>query len=274
MASTDQPHGFDRLIEIMAALRAPGSGCPWDLEQTFETIAPYTIEEAYEVADAIEHGELVDLKQELGDLLLQVVYHARLAEEQDAFTIADVVAAICEKMIRRHPHVFGETKISSSDELDGLWQRIKQEEKAAAGKDADETGLLKSVPIGLPALTRSLKLQDEAARVGFDWPSITPVFDKAREELAELEAAVEETSGDGDRSAIEDEYGDFLFVVANMARHLKIDPEQALRRTCGKFTRRFGHIERRLGEQRRRMQDCQLDEMEALWDEAKALEER
>jgi MazG family protein len=264
---------IDRLVEIMAALRTPDSGCPWDLKQSFETIAPYTIEEAYEVADAIEKNDMAALKDELGDLLFQVVYHARLAQEDGAFELGDVVDAVCEKMVRRHPHVFGDETARSAEDVNGLWERIKAEEKSQSGNRPAETGLLDGVPIGLPALTRSVKLQNKAARVGFDWPSIAPVFDKAREELGELEQAIAAAEGnDGDRDAIEDEYGDFLFVVANMARHLEIDPERALRRTCTKFMRRFTHVERTLASQGRSLDQANLEEMERLWVEAKGLE--
>jgi len=261
------------LVAIMAALRTPGTGCPWDLEQNFETIAPYTLEEAYEVADAIEKKDMAALKDELGDLLFQVVYHAQMAQEDGAFEFDDVVDVICEKMVRRHPHVFGDESVQSSTEVDGLWERIKAEEKAQSGEQQADKGLLDSVPFAFPALTRSIKLQNKAARVGFDWPSIPPVFEKAREELGELEHAIAAAqSGDGDADAIEDEYGDFLFVVANMARHLKIDPERALRRTCAKFTRRFSHVERALAAEGRTPDQADLDEMERLWNEAKALE--
>jgi MazG family protein len=273
MAATTPRSKIDALIEIMAALRTPGSGCPWDLKQTFETIAPYTIEEAYEVAEAIGERDMAALKDELGDLLLQVVYHARIAEETGAFVFNDVVDAISEKMVRRHPHVFGNETIGSDAELDGQWERIKAQEKANDGS-ATETHLLDDVPKALPALTRSLKLQKKAARVGFDWPSIAPVFEKAREELGELEEATTRADADGSRDDIEVEYGDFLFVIANMARHLKIDPEHALRRACGKFTQRFGHIEKRISDQGRTLDECDLQEMEELWNEAKALESK
>lgn len=275
-----------RLIEIMAALRTPGSGCPWDLEQTFATIAPYTVEEAYEVADAIQRGDLLDLKDELGDLLLQVVYHARMAEEQDAFAFGDVVEAITSKMIRRHPHVFGDADARAAGMPQGFWSRIKAEEKtakqAARGEEARDAGLLDDVPLGLPGLTRATKLQDKAAKAGFDWPSLGPVFEKLREEIGELSEVALPADPRGetpDRSAarqakVEEEYGDLLFVMANVARHLKLDPEAALRSANRKFTRRFAHIERRLAEQGRAPQDSSLAEMDALWDEAKARERK
>jgi ATP diphosphatase len=299
-----------RLIEIMAALRTPGTGCPWDLEQTFETIAPYTIEEAYEVADAIARNDLVDLKDELGDLLLQVVYHTRMAEEQDAFAFGDVVEAITSKMIRRHPHVFGTAEERAAGAAPGFWARIKAEERAAkaaerasfpsplvgegqgGGESAAPTmplpsgrrgdGLLADVSLALPALTRAVKLQDKAAKVGFDWPSLAPVFDKMREELSELEQVAlpaDPRGSEPDRSPertarIEEEFGDLLFVMANVARHLKLDPEAALRAANAKFVRRFTHIEQRLAEQSRTPDQSTLEEMDALWDEAKAQERR
>ena len=286
-----------RLIEIMAALRAPGTGCPWDLEQSFETIAPYTIEEAYEVADAIARRDLVDLKDELGDLLLQVVYHARMAEEQHAFAFGDVVEAITAKMIRRHPHVFGSDEERAAGAAPGFWAKIKAEERAAKAAARDEAqptaaaaplpagrrgdGLLADVSLALPALTRAIKLQDKAAKVGFDWPSLAPVFDKMREELAELEQVALPADPRGaaaDRPGptpeLEEEFGDLLFVMANVARHLKLDPEAALRAANQKFVRRFHHIERRLAEGNRAPADSTLAEMDALWDEAKALEKQ
>jgi nucleoside triphosphate diphosphatase len=271
-----------RLIEIMAALRTPGSGCPWDLEQTFASIAPYTIEEAYEVADAIQRGDITHLKDELGDLLLQVVYHARMAEETGAFEFGDVVEVITSKMIRRHPHVFGDAQAVARGAEDGFWARIKAEEKAAknsgAGREPDS--LLDDIPSALPGLTRAVKLQNKAAGVGFDWPSLEPVFDKLREELAELEevALPADPRGSDPRESaeqtakIEEEFGDLLFVVANVARHLKLDPEAALRGANEKFVRRFRHIERRLDEQGRSPAQSDLSEMDALWDEAKAHE--
>ncbi len=260
-----------RLIEIMAALRNPDGGCPWDLEQTFATIAPYTVEEAYEVADAIARGDLVGLKDELGDLLLQVVYHARMAEERGAFAFADVVEAITAKMIRRHPHVFGTAQERAAGAAPGFWDRAKAAERTA---DTD-AGLLDDVPVALPALTRAIKLQNKAAKVGFDWPSLTPVLAKLTEELAEFEEAVVAhgalpKGSDADRQAIEEEFGDLLFVVANVARHLKIDPESALRAANEKFIRRFRYIEARLGEQGRSPAQSDLAEMDALWDAAKS----
>ncbi|MFN0219132.1 MAG: nucleoside triphosphate pyrophosphohydrolase [Hyphomicrobium sp.] len=346
MTKTQEPsRDVARLIEIMAQLRTPETGCPWDLEQTFETIAPYTIEEAYEVADAIARGDLADLKDELGDLLLQVVYHARMAEELGAFQFGDVVDGVTRKMIRRHPHVFGDATARDAGAVKGLWETIKAEERAEKARERarlaqlvipdaapgavirdpgpesqqgasgsrrtpsselasagmttfpDAASLLANVPLALPALTRALKLQDKAAKVGFDWPNLAPVFDKLKEEIAEFEAVAlpadprgaansgaPATSGrlDGGESdaasksssegAIKEEFGDLVFVMANIARHLKIDPEAALRGANQKFTRRFAHIEARLAEKGRTPEQSSLEEMDALWDEAKAIE--
>jgi ATP diphosphatase len=264
------------LLAVMAALRTPGTGCPWDLEQTFRTIAPYTIEEAYEVADAIERGDMADLKDELGDLLLQVVYHARIAQEQQAFAFGDVADAITAKMIRRHPHVFGSEAERAAGAAPGFWERIKTAERAEASlaDGASEPSILDGVPDGLPALTRALKLQSKAARVGFDWPSLGPVFDKLKEELGELEEVLVGGETAPDRTKIEEEFGDLLFVVANVARHLKVDPEAALRAANHKFTRRFHAIERKLAEDGRAPAQSTLAEMDQLWDEAKADERR
>jgi ATP diphosphatase len=269
---------IDDLIAVMAALRTPGTGCPWDLEQNFSTIAPYTIEEAYEVADAIARGDLAELKEELGDLLLQVVYHARLAEEQGAFDFAGVVDAIVNKMIRRHPHVFGDAAARSAGAAKGWWERIKAEEKAAkalvSGSDAagltpDQVqSLLDDVPVALPALIRAVKLQDKAAKAGFDWPSLAPVLAKMKEELAELEECV----ASANRAKIEEEFGDLLFVIANVARHLRLDPESALRAANQKFILRFRYIEERLASGGKTPQQSSLEEMDALWNEAKARE--
>jgi nucleoside triphosphate diphosphatase len=254
------------LVAIMAALRTPGSGCPWDLEQTFQTVAPYTIEEAHEVADAIARGDLDDLRDELGDLLLQVVFHARMAEESGKFAFADVVQAITEKLIRRHPHVFGDTGQLSADEVSGLWQRIKAEEKAARGKSGNaEAGALSGVPGTLPALARALKLQEKAGAVGFDWGSIGPVLEKIQEEAAEIAEAAK----GGDKAKVSGEIGDLLFAVVNVARHLGVEPESALRATNAKFARRFAAIEATLAAQGRRPEDATLAEMDALWDAAK-----
>lgn len=256
-----------RLIEIMAALRTPGSGCPWDLEQDFRSIAPYTIEEAYEVADAIEREDLADLKDELGDLLLQVVFHARMAQEQDAFVFQDVVDAICDKLIRRHPHVFGGADSLDAGRVSAQWDEIKAREKAAK-QGAPAESLLEGVPLALPALTRALKLQQKASKVGFDWDDAQQVLSKIREETEEVAAELA-APGAQASPALEEEIGDLLFVVANLARHAKVDPEQALRGANAKFERRFRHIERRLAEAGRSPDAASLDEMEALWVEAK-----
>ena len=264
---------IERLIEIMAALRTPGSGCPWDLEQNFATIAPYTIEEAYEVADAIERDDMDDLKDELGDLLLQVVFHARMAEELGAFAFDDVADAISEKMIRRHPHVFGDIDADDAAAVKVNWETIKAEEKAerAARREAwgsadERTGFLDDVPRSLPALQRAFKLQKRAARVGFDWPDAAPVIGKIREEVDEL---AHELASGSDQTRLADEIGDLLFAVANLARHLGIDPEAALSGTNGKFVRRFTEIERSLETAGKSLVEASLDEMEAIWVAAK-----
>jgi ATP diphosphatase len=265
-----------RLIEIMAALRTPGTGCPWDLEQTFATIVPFTLEEAYEVADAIERGDFADLRDELGDLLLQVVFHARMAEEVGRFDFGGVVEAITAKLIRRHPHVFADARDLSSDDVTALWGRIKAEEKRlraeareAAGVPAEEaTGALAGVPLALPALTRALKLQEKAGKVGFDWNDPRAVLAKLREEIDEVEAELDA----GAEDKVASEVGDLLFAVANLARHLAVDPEGALRGANAKFERRFAHIEARLGADGRAPEGASLDEMEALWEEAKRIE--
>jgi len=261
--SEDQPP-LSRLLAIMARLRDPVGGCPWDLEQSFATIAPYTVEEAYEVADAIERGDLKDLKEELGDLLFQVVFHARMAQEAGAFNFDDVAAAIVDKMLRRHPHVFGQAAHRTADEQTLAWEVLKQRERA--GKERH--GILDDVPVGLPALTRAVKLSKRAARVGFVWPSVAEVLDKLDEEVAELKA---EVTG-GDRARLRDELGDVLFVVANLARQLDIEPEDALRSTNAKFVRRFGFIEAELARDGRTPDQSDLAEMDALWDAAKAAE--
>jgi len=252
-----------RLIEIMAALRTPGSGCPWDLEQTFDTIAPYTLEEAYEVADAIARGDLDHLKDELGDLLLQVVFHARMAQEQDKFDFGGVVEAITTKLIRRHPHVFADEHGHTAEAVKGLWERIKAEEKADRGEAP--AGALSGVPVALPALTRALKLQNKAGQVGFDWNDPRAVLAKIREEADEIEAALDAQNV----AHAATEVGDLLFAVVNLARHLQADPEGILRATNQKFERRFAFIERALAAQGKRPQDATLAEMDALWDAAK-----
>jgi MazG family protein len=262
------------LLAVMARLRDPETGCPWDLEQSFATIAPYTIEEAYEVADAIAREDLDGLKDELGDLLLQVVYHAQLASEEDRFAFADVVDAITAKMIRRHPHIFEDAGLREGFESSGLWERIKAEEKAER-RGATGASILDDVPVGLPGLTRAVKLQSRAARVGFDWPNLEPVLDKIEEEIGELKAAIAaEGAGAGGSPQVVEEFGDLLFVMANVARHLGIDPEDALRNANAKFVRRFGSIEASLRKEGRAPQDSTLKEMDALWDQAKDAERK
>jgi nucleoside triphosphate diphosphatase len=258
-----------RLLEIMARLRTPDIGCPWDLEQNFATIAPYTLEEAYEVADAIARDDLTDLKEELGDLLLQVVFHARMAEEQRAFDFGDVVQTITEKLIRRHPHVFGDERSQTPEAVKGLWERIKTEEKAARG-GAKQAGALAGVPIALPALTRALKLQEKAGKVGFDWNDPRAVLHKIREEADEIEEALDNPAADTAEAAAE--VGDLLFAAVNLARHLHADPEALLRQTNRKFERRFAAIESALAAKGKAPQDATLAEMDALWDEAKRAE--
>jgi nucleoside triphosphate diphosphatase len=262
-----------RLIEIMAALRTPETGCPWDLEQNFASIVPFTIEEAYEVADAIARNDLVDLRDELGDLLLQVVFHARMAEEQSAFAFPDVVEAITGKLVRRHPHVFGDARDLAPEEVKALWATIKAEEKAeraaARGISADAPkSLLDGITPALPGLTRATKLQEKAATVGFDWDDVALVVGKVREEADEVAEAVES----GDRDKIEDEIGDLLCAVANLARHAGVDPEAAIRRSNAKFERRFRFIEQALSSMGKTPADSDLWEMDGLWNEAKAAE--
>jgi len=267
---------ISRLIEIMAQLRTPVTGCPWDLLQNFATIAPYTIEEAYEVADAIARGDFDDLRDELGDLLLQVVYHARMAEEEKAFAFGDVVEAITTKLIRRHPHVFADKDGNIQPAgVKSQWERIKAEEKAERaarrGHPAHEhSSLLASVKASLPALTRAMELQKKASTVGFDWNDPRAVLNKIREEADEIEAALDRN----DMQGLAEETGDLLFALVNLARHAGADPEMALRGANAKFERRFAHIEQRLAESGRKPEGADLDEMEALWLEAKGLERR
>jgi ATP diphosphatase len=252
------------VLDVMARLRAPEGGCPWDVEQTFATIAPYTIEEAYEVADAIDRGDMSGLKEELGDLLFQVAFHARMAEEQGAFIFADVANGLAAKMKARHPHVFGEAEMRTADEQTRAWETLKAEERAKKRPDAS---LLHDVPMALPALMRAEKLTKRAARIGFDWPNPEDVLDKLDEELAELAEAREKA----DLEAMTEEMGDILFVMANLARKLGVDPEEALRRANAKFTSRFQHIERKLADAGRSGVQP-LDELEALWVDAKRVE--
>ncbi|MGA7458326.1 MAG: nucleoside triphosphate pyrophosphohydrolase [Methyloceanibacter sp.] len=267
------PYTLADLLSVMARLRDRNTGCPWDVEQTFSTIAPYTIEEAYEVADAIARDDLDALKDELGDLLLQVVYHAQMASEIDSFGFNDVVDAITRKMIRRHPHVFAGASRDAFLAGD-MWQRVKAEEKAERGQ-AVRSSRLDDVPLALPALTRAVKLQKRAAEVGFDWPSLVPVLAKAEEEIAELKAAISESDREaGPAKQVGEEFGDLLFVMANIARHLGIDPEAALRDANVKFTRRFRSIEDALATDGRKPEESTLEEMDQLWDEAKAREKK
>jgi ATP diphosphatase len=268
MSSANQRTGFKerpemqasrdiaRLIEIMARLRTPEIGCPWDLKQSFESIAPYTIEEAYEVADAIARRDMDSLKDELGDLLLQVAFHARMAEEAGDFAFEDVVLAITEKLIRRHPHVFGAARGLAPEEVKILWEKIKAEERKEKTPQSDS--VLAGVPVALPALTRAEKIQKRAANVGFDWPDLGGVLDKITEEIAELKSAVRPQE-------VEEEVGDLLFSIVNYARRANVDPETALRNATMKFERRFQGVERRAGASGRSMKDIPLGELETYW---------
>jgi len=255
-----------RLLAVMAWLRDRQHGCPWDIDQTFRTIAPYTIEEAYEVADAIDRNDMPALKEELGDLLLQVVYHSQMASEAGAFRFEDVAAAIADKMVDRHPHVFGDLKIADADAQTISWEARKAAERAKK-VGAEPLGALDGVARALPALLRAEKIQRRAARVGFDWKTIGPVIDKIEEELGELRGEIE--AGKLDQARVTDELGDVLFAVANLARHCKVDPETALRSTNDKFERRFRYVEKQLAAQGRKPAEATLEEMEALWQEAK-----
>lgn len=265
-----------RLLEIMAALRTPVTGCPWDLEQTFATIKPYTIEEAYEVADAIERGDLDDLRDELGDLLLQVVFHAQMAEEQGEFGFGDVVEAITAKMIRRHPHVFAAAEADDPAKVKAQWSEIKAEEKRERAERRQLSGLSEDFKAGhlggvhraQPALMEALKLQEQAAKVGFDWSEPEPILDKIEEEIAEFRAAL----ASGDEAKIADELGDLIFAAVNIGRHVGADPEMALRGTNTKFRRRFSHIESSLNEAGENLEDATLEQMEAFWQDAKRIE--
>jgi nucleoside triphosphate diphosphatase len=277
MATATPSRDLARLIEIMAMLRTPDTGCPWDLAQNFATIAPYTVEEAYEVADAIERGDFDDLKDELGDLLLQVVFHARLAEEARLFAFGDVVHAITAKLVRRHPHVFGDGGSLNTAQVNAQWDAIKAQEKAerAARRAADPEAAggpraeaLAGIPVGLPALTRALKLQDKAGKVGFDWNDPLAVLAKIREETEEIAAAL----SSGETEAARAEAGDLLFAVVNLARHLSADPEAVLRATNAKFERRFGYIEDALAAAGKTPAQSTLAEMDKLWNEAKQQE--
>lgn len=267
---------LDDLLQLMARLRHPEHGCPWDLKQSYASIVPYTLEEAYEVADAIERGDFDHLPGELGDLLFQVVYYSQLATEEGRFGFADVVDGITAKLIRRHPHVFPDGDLYGAPDAQKLeeaavkqrWEELKAEERAAKAEAPEQLSLLDDVPQALPALSRAAKLQKRAAQVGFDWPEALPVLDKVREELDEVLEAMSEN----DPQAIAEELGDLLFAVANLARHLKVEPEAALRAANGKFERRFRFIEQALREAGRPIENCSLDELDALWDEAKKQE--
>ena len=268
---TNMPQGnteFEKLVDLMSRLRDPVKGCPWDLEQTFETIAPYTLEEAYEVLDAIETNNLAELKEELGDLLLQVVFHSQMAKDIDAFDINDVARTITEKMIRRHPHVFGDADARSSDMQKGAWEAQKASERTAKAAANEEISALDGVASALPALLRSAKLQKRAARTGFDWTNPEDIFDKLTEETFEVKAALAQ----GDIDQIEEEIGDLLFVSANLARRLNVDPESALRRANAKFTRRFKSMEKLAKQTGLIFDELSLTEQEALWQQVKAIE--
>jgi MazG family protein len=264
---TDACESLQRLLAVMVRLRDPDGGCPWDLVQDFASIAPYTIEEAYEVADAIERHDMTALKEELGDLLLQVVFHARMAEENGAFDFSDVARTISDKMVRRHPHVFGELAIKGAAAQSRAWEDIKAAERAEkADRNGNGAGLLANVPLALPASTRAEKLQKRAARVGFDWPEVAQVFDKIDEEINEIKQEIENGSG---QDRLQDELGDLLFAVVNLGRHLGVDPERALRGTNRKFERRFQVIEETFGPG---LEAASLEEMEAAWLAAKEME--
>lgn len=257
-------YSMNDLLDIMQKLRTPETGCPWDLEQTFETIAPYTIEEAYEVDDAIRSGDMSALRDELGDLLLQTVFHARIAEESGEFTFSDVVGSICDKMVRRHPHVFDGASVEGADAQTAEWELQKeQERKALALTQGAVPSALDGVAGSLPALLRAVKLQKRAARVGFDWPDTVEVLDKVQEECAEL---VEACQKPDNQSHVKEEYGDLMFVMANLARHLKLDPEEALRAANAKFERRFKKVEEKIAALGKAMGQSSLEEMDAQWD--------
>lgn len=269
MSASASQQDMQRLIDLMATLRHPDKGCPWDRQQTFASIAPYTLEEAYEVTDAIERADTPALREELGDLLFQVVFHARMAEEQGHFAFGDVVQGICDKMERRHPHVFGNERIDNADQQNLAWEVHKQRERAARQTTAAYSSVLDNVPVSLPALTRAAKLGRRAATVGFEWPEVQGALDKAQEELHEVRAAIAAGTSQAD---IEDELGDLLFCVVNVCRHMRVDPEAALRRTNSKFERRFRHVETRLHEQGHTAAQATLAEMDNYWDEAKRME--
>jgi nucleoside triphosphate diphosphatase len=259
---------FDELVEVMRKLRDPATGCVWDKEQNFTTIAPYTIEEAYEVADAIARNDMGDLREELGDLLFQVVFHAQMAHEDNLFSIEDVIAAIIQKMVARHPHVFGQADFRSAEEQTLAWEEQKAAERAAKAQAHNALSALDGVALALPALKRAQKIQARAARVGFDWPNHNGAFDKITEEAAEIKTALTENA---DIEKITDEIGDLLFSVVNAARHLGVDSETALRAASAKFERRFRHVEEIATKANQKMSDMSLDQLEALWQRAKTI---
>lgn len=262
---------ISRLIEILAALRDPQTGCPWDIQQTFSTIAPFTIEEAYEVLDAIQRDDMENLREELGDLLLQVVFHARMGEEAGHFDFGDVVEAITAKMIRRHPHVFADEEAREPDAVKVIWERVKAEEdqqrqeRKKRSKETDEQSYLSDIPSALPALIHSLKLQKKASRVGFDWGATVPVLEKIEEEMAELRQAIDAN----DQEDVVEEFGDLLFAMVNLGRHLKLDPEAALQSANRKFRSRFRAVEKGLGAEGKTLESASLEEMEEFWQRAK-----
>jgi len=255
----------EKLLALMARLRSPEGGCPWDLEQDFYSLIPYTIEEAYEVADAIERNDLEDLRLELGDLLLQVVFHSRIAEEQGLFDFEQVAAGITEKLVRRHPHVFSEVKYKDEAERKQAWEQAKLEERQTKRSNALPDSVLDGVPANLPALVQCEKIQNRAASHGFDWPEVSPVFDKVMEELGEVKEAWESA----DQAHIQEEVGDLLLVAVNLARHLKVNPEIALRESTKKFSVRFQYIEQQVQASGRQLRDCELAELDGLWHQAK-----
>jgi ATP diphosphatase len=254
---------IEKLLDVMRQLRDPETGCAWDIEQTFETIAPYTIEEAYEVADAIERNDLSDLQDELGDLLLQVVFHAQMASEQGSFAFDDVVNSIVDKMVRRHPHVFGDAKFANEAELKASWEASKAAERAGKSED---TSALADIAVALPALKRADKIQKRAARVGFDWPDVAPVWDKLQEETHEVQEAL----ANDDAAAVQDEIGDLLFTMVNLARHVNVDAETALVAANNKFEKRFRQVEQLASKQQDVLSELSLSELDALWDKAKS----
>lgn len=265
---------IDNLLNIMKELRNPERGCPWDLEQTFSSVAPYTIEEAYEVAEAIQKGDTDELQEELGDLLFQVVFHAQMAEEQGLFGFDDVVNSIVEKMVSRHPHVFGDAEVKDARAQTHAWEKhkhLERQKKLENQPEQQDPSILDGVPIALPAITRAVKLQRRAARVGFDWSSLPPIFEKIEEELDEVK---QEIDLQAEQQLIEDEIGDLFFAVSNLARHLDIDPETAVRRSNAKFERRFRSIERLASETNQELQEMTLDEMEMLYQEVKQAENK